>query len=397
MKNKALLLIDLQAGIGGAQKRYINLAGYLQKTTDFKVIINSHLFYYYLKLGFLSSENNIILLHLPWQRPLTPGKGDYLSQKVKIKGNLIPDILLPFKRLVKNIILWTLFISKLNRIIKTYNIQLIYSLYTGGIWGWPLFKIKKIRHIYSYMDSTYYFLFHHRNNFFMSEHYVLKNADLIDCLSPQIAYDLKNKFNVKTSKSISPNSFIIYDNYKPEYPKNNWVVFMARLSPKKNAELFLYSIKYFNENYKSNKSVKFFIIGHGNQYHMLRDFATMNGIENVIFTGEIEKPYNILSKSKVFVSLQQDENYPSQAIMEAMACENAIVATNVGNTSLLTDSSTGVLVSHNPKEIADAIFKLISLNEQELAQIGKLARARVIKKHNINNYLQYFLSITTLP
>ncbi|MGC9374928.1 MAG: glycosyltransferase [Bacteroidales bacterium] len=397
MKNKALLLIDLQAGIGGAQKRYINLAVYLQKRTDFKIIINSHLFYYYQKLGFLFSKDNIILVHLPWQRPLTPSEADYLSPKVKKRGVLIPGFLLPFKRLVKHIILWTLFIGKLNRIIKTYNIRLIYSLYTGGIWSWPLFKIKKIRHIYSYMDSTYYFLLHHRNNLFLSEHYVLKNADLIDCLSPKIAHDLKNKFNVETPKSISPNSFIIYDNYQPEYPKNNWVVFMARLCTKKNAELFLHSIKYFNENYKSSKSIKFFIIGYGDQYRMLRNFATMNGIENVIFTGEVEKPYTILSKSKVFVSLQQDENYPSQAIMEAMACENAIVATNVGNTSLLTDSSTGVLVSHNPKEIADAIFRLISLNEQKLAQIGKLARNRVMKKHNIINYLQYFLSITTLP
>ena len=41
-------------------------------------------------------------------------------------------------------------------------------------------------------------------------------------------------------------------------------------------------------------------------------------------------PFRVLLRTKIYVSLQDTENYPSQSLLEAMACSCAVVATGCG-------------------------------------------------------------------
>lgn len=65
----------------------------------------------------------------------------------------------------------------------------------------------------------------------------------------------------------------------------------------------------------------------------------------------------------IFINLSKSEGVPV-SIMEAISCDIAIVATDVGGTSEVCTPETGVLVSANPteQEVADAIRKCSKLN-----------------------------------
>jgi glycosyltransferase involved in cell wall biosynthesis len=167
---------------------------------------------------------------------------------------------------------------------------------------------------------------------------------------------------------------------------------MARLTKIKNPLLFLDAIKIYNKK-RENKTL-FLILGHGVLEDEIISYIQKNNLKNVNFLGAIYEPWKYLRTSKVFVSIQQDENYPSQSLLEAMACENAIIASDVGETRKLVTENEGILVNLDAEEIAEAIYKLISDNEL-CERLGKNARKKAIIDHNIEKYCEYFYKITS--
>ena len=79
--------------------------------------------------------------------------------------------------------------------------------------------------------------------------------------------------------------------------------------------------------------------------------------------------------------------------MEAMACENAIIASDVGETRKIITGKEGILVSLTDKEIARAIKTLVT-NPTEANKKGQAARLKTMTEHNIEKYMNYFSSIT---
>ena len=77
-----------------------------------------------------------------------------------------------------------------------------------------------------------------------------------------------------------------------------------------------------------------------------------------------DKVMELYSKTPfdIFINLSTSEGVPV-SIMEAISCDIAIVATDVGGTSEVCTPETGVLVSANPtaQEVADAIRKCLKL------------------------------------
>lgn len=103
-----------------------------------------------------------------------------------------------------------------------------------------------------------------------------------------------------------------------------------------------------------------------------------------------ENSFEFLSRSKIFLSLQKKNNYPSQSLLEAMVCECAVVATDVGETRRIVDEECAVLIPYDATSLRDAIFFLIS-NPEKAMEIGRNARERIIKHHTIERYMEYFL------
>jgi len=103
------------------------------------------------------------------------------------------------------------------------------------------------------------------------------------------------------------------------------------------------------------------------------------------------QPTEILNQSAIFVSLQAADNYPSQSLLEAMACGNAIIATDVGETWRLVDETNGIRIPPSAHALTNAVVTL--LQSAQLAEYGRVSRQRVLAEHTAERYFEYITSV----
>jgi len=111
----------------------------------------------------------------------------------------------------------------------------------------------------------------------------------------------------------------------------------------------------------------------------LRDFVEVGFLSGLA---------SVLGKARVFVSLQRQDNYPSQSLLEAMASGAVPVATDVGLTWKLVDETTGIRVKPDPGPIAEAVIALLQ-DSQRCDRLGRAARQRVVEQHSDERYRDY--------
>ena len=91
------------------------------------------------------------------------------------------------------------------------------------------------------------------------------------------------------------------------------------------------------------------------------------------------------------LSLQEVDNYPSQVVLEAMASECALIATDVGETRKFLDESCAILVPPEPEEIALAIRFLIE-NPDVRDRLAAAGMRRAMTHHTVEKYRRHFLT-----
>ncbi len=129
----------------------------------------------------------------------------------------------------------------------------------------------------------------------------------------------------------------------------------------------------------------FLIVGEGEKRKELVALASKLKLDNhVIFAGQRNDIPAILASLDLFVLPSVSEGL-GRSIIEAMAMEKAVVATNAGGIpEVVKDRETGILVPvRNPIALAEAIIEL--LNNKDLAfKMGKAGRRLVESKFNLN-------------
>lgn len=167
------------------------------------------------------------------------------------------------------------------------------------------------------------------------------------------------------------------------------MAFCARLEWDKNPLLYLEAAKEVLLKYPE---VKFHLLGEGSLADKIKKYIEENGLSaNVNFQFH-KNPPEILKNTSVFVSIQSNTNYPSQSVLEAMACGNAIIASDVGDTKMLINKNNGILIPLNKADLMKALYKLI--DDRELTRSwGISGRDFVIKNHTVEKYCDYFVNI----
>ncbi len=389
----ALCVLNFSGYYGGAEKRYVTLFNRLMEDrSDYFLIINKGLYHLFVSYALLQPHEKILIFDdksVPPERLSSPKKGTPAIDGKRSKSKL-RLFLGGWKYFFRTLLMWLRFSWFFIRQVRNRQIAKLYGVWQGGIWTWMWCKLLHVKLIYSVNASGKLLLYRKLSKFFDSQYWVLQYAESLDFLSPSLAdiYQKEMGNRLKGRLFITPNSFIDYTNYFSKPPKKPWVVFLGRLESLKNPMLFLAAV---NELLKQNRNqdVTFYVMGTGRMMRQMQQYVVDQKIERVVFTGLHPHPWEILQKSSVFVSLQTSENYPSQSLLEAMACENGIVVTDVGDTRKLIGEDEGLLVELNGQEVTNAIDTF--LNNPELrAVLGAKARQKAISNHTLERFVKWF-------
>ncbi|MBN2259975.1 MAG: glycosyltransferase family 4 protein [Clostridiales bacterium] len=176
-------------------------------------------------------------------------------------------------------------------------------------------------------------------------------------------------------------------------PEDVVLVTVGGLIPRKGHMYLFDAIK---KLLRKKINVKLFVIGDGPEKNTLLTQCDKLGLNNSIFLlGRISKYedlYSILKRCDIFVFPSLAELFPF-AIIEAMAAEKPIVATNVGGIpEALPASERGILVyPRQPEALANKIEFLIN-NPSTAQEIGKNNRKQVEAHYNLTNIANKLIS-----
>jgi glycosyltransferase involved in cell wall biosynthesis len=173
--------------------------------------------------------------------------------------------------------------------------------------------------------------------------------------------------------------------FNPEFPL---IGVIAGLEPEKGVDIFLHSA---SEVLRSFPKVQFLIAGDGTQRKNLEDLAKrLNISEKIRFLGYRADIYDIMPLLDIYVSpsLPAGDNF-SVVVLEAMACEIPVIATDVGSRrEQVIEGKNGFLV---PPYDSKAITKRIEilLRDKELAkEMGKNGREMAERSFNYQTMIK---------
>ncbi len=182
----------------------------------------------------------------------------------------------------------------------------------------------------------------------------------------------------------APCSFIDYRSARVA-AKDVDIVFLGRLENEKNPLLFVESMA---KLLPKHPEARVMMLGHGREERAVRAAIHDAGLSDRISLDYHPRPIEALSRAKVFTSLQPADNFGSQALLEAMACGCAIIASDVGQTGEMISPSEGILVPLDSDQIAAAAGRLLD-EPATTRSLGAAARERVMREHTVERYAPY--------
>lgn len=208
-------------------------------------------------------------------------------------------------------------------------------------------------------------------------------ANRIDFLSDSILRMHKNLFGVPRSKGkVAECSFLANKVEKINYASRDIdLCFVGRLVPFKGIELLIDVLS------EIEPPLSVHICGEGPMRSYIDSKLDVIGSHSVA-VGYCENPIEVLSRSKIFLSLQAHNNYPSQSIFEAIKSGCLVIATDVGETRKMLNDKNSILIK-DKLTLINAIKA--ALENDGLRQSLSHEAEKVFQKHNIENFSNYFV------
>lgn len=284
---------------------------------------------------------------------------------------------------------------RLVRIIKTRKIDLVHThLVHAGIIGKLAARLAGVRHVV----TTRHYGFHPKENTFWYrlEDRMTGSACAVIAISDAVKQRLIQR-NVVAEEKIeliyNGIDFKTFDSERinRETPQANGdfiIGSIGRLHPQKGFATLLQSFKLVSNKFQN---VRLEIVGDGALREQLQNQAhELNISDRVRFFGAA--PHGIaierLTQWDVFVLASLWEGF-GIAMIEAMALEKAVVATNQGGTvEIVDDGVTGFLVPpESPTAIASNIIDLLS-DETRRIEMGRAAKRKVSEEFSIEKFVE---------
>ncbi|MCI0450118.1 MAG: glycosyltransferase [Chlorobi bacterium] len=401
--DSAAFVMFNNGAFGGAEKRFTSLFLYLSGLYPgkFYFIVNRHLFNHLNRIFAKLSHDYIIVIgeenaeSSPAADTLPKYYKDAIPDPLEIdaQASLARKIYWYYKNRYKQKKLF----KEIENLRKELSIKVFAGIFSGVL---PLVfymqsKPKNASVIFSNMDSWFTDVHSDMKKLwyrkYYSFNYAMENSDFVDFLSPYILEGVKKRnLSLKDDRVfVSPCSFADYENCKVGDKTNFEIAFCSRLEPNKNPLMFLEAAKIIHGKYPE---VKFHILGEGTLVPEVEKFIKNNGLLSVINFQFLKNPSEIFTKTSVFISLQTNTNYPSQSVLEAMACGNAVIASKCGDTGLFINEKNGILIDLDTGALINAIEMLIK-NPPLAKNMGIEGRKLVTSHHTIEKFSDYYLSL----
>lgn len=224
-------------------------------------------------------------------------------------------------------------------------------------------------------------------------------------LSEESKNYLINKINVKPENiallcnGVDTDRFTLVSCYRENYPEtfqlNDTFVIgtVGRLTPVKNQLILLHALAELIKQ-KSDCPLRLIIVGDGPEYHVLEQQTRQLGIADYVWiTGARQDVPQLMAGFDVFVLPSLAEGI-SNTILEAMATGKPVVATQVGgNTELVVDQQTGLLVKPNNYQQLVAALQCYIDDRQLCLRHGQAARQRVMDRYSLPAMVKRYLDI----
>lgn len=217
-------------------------------------------------------------------------------------------------------------------------------------------------------------------------------VDFFDVLYPNAAGFFEKKFPSK-KVTVTPLPFTDIEKFKPSEVKTNKIVFLAaRMDEIKNPIMMLEAVDIAADHLR-NKNYKVYMCGFRAKLRDLVYYVKSRGLDDlVVFPGYVE-PSSILCDAEVFCSIQLKDNYPSQALLEAISCGCYVIATDVGDTRRILDGSFSKLIKIDKMDLSRAIIDYISLDDKSKRILALKARNFAENNFKIEVSADYFYNL----
>ena len=172
--------------------------------------------------------------------------------------------------------------------------------------------------------------------------------------------------------------------YELNNHNDNYVLFFGRLSNEKGVRTLIDAMNGKNYNLK--------VLGIGPLYEELNSYIETNNITNVELCGfkSGEELTNYIRNSRcVVLPSEWYENGPYSA-MEAMALGKPLIVSNLGGLPELVEDGVNGYIFKGKNELANAIDRMISLNDEEYT---KICHASLSKAKELFDPIEYVKNI----
>jgi len=287
-------------------------------------------------------------------------------------------------------------VLKLINIVKKYSIHIIHSHdYKSDVLAWLVrlaTHVKIISTVHGWIGNSF-----KERMYNMIDRFVLRRFDRIIVVDEHIR-DMLLRGKVRPSKIVKVHNAIDYDEYKRDPTAGDVrgelnidesmpvIGFVGRLSPEKDLPVLFMAMKRL---LAGMPDVRCIIVGDGPIRNWLEDYCKKVGIgEYVKFLGLRWDTKRLYQTMNVFVLPSKTEGIPN-AVLEAMAMEVPVIATDIGGVGEIIDhNEDGILI--NPGDVGSLEFylKKVLTDKEYREMLVTNARKKIIRNFSFLGRMQ---------
>lgn len=184
-------------------------------------------------------------------------------------------------------------------------------------------------------------------------------------------------------------------------PKEKLVVWAGRLDEFKRPMVLLEALRMMNRS-PELEAWRFEMFGRGYLKDEILRFIETSKLQGRVTLNHVPDMRDIFERSSCYISTQDYENFPSQSMAEAMAKGNAIIARNVGGTSLyLHHNVNGLMLEDDtPESLVHALEELLP-DTDRIARMGNESINVLNKYHAPEGFVKeieaFWTDIESIP